>query len=81
MSNMLALQGLQGEHPLRDLKGGFIRPWEELRTHQNKHERLSLLGLPHLITDSGGDVADLDPTCLSDPDALPVEVSDADIYP
>lgn len=36
---------------------------------------------PHLITDSSGDVANLHPACLSDADAPPVEVSDADIHP
>lgn len=36
---------------------------------------------PHLVTYSSGDVADLHPTCLSDLDASPAEVSDADIHP
>lgn len=36
---------------------------------------------PHLITDPSGDVAHLHPPRLSDPDAPPVEVSDADVHP
>ena len=35
----------------------------------------------HLITDSSGDVAHLHPARLSDADAPPVEVADADIHP
>lgn len=36
---------------------------------------------PHLITDSSGNVANLHPTRLSDVNAPPVEVLDADIHP
>lgn len=36
---------------------------------------------PYLITDSGGNVAHLHPAGLSDADASPVEVSDADVHP
>lgn len=35
---------------------------------------------PHLITDSSGNVANLHPTRLSDADASPVKISDADIH-
>lgn len=39
------------------------------------------VSIPHLITDSSGNMAHLHPTHLSDPDFLITKVSDADIHP
>lgn len=39
------------------------------------------LASPYLVTDSSGDVAHLHPTGLSDADASPVEIPDADVNP